>query len=56
MFRRHPGKANEKRYQKIFEQFAYVLIDEALKSCHKSEFEIQVDGNVYWIQPPQILV
>jgi hypothetical protein len=45
--RRNLGKANEKRSYKIFEEFAYVLIDEARKSCYKDEFEIDVDGNIY---------
>jgi len=41
------GKANENRSYKIFEEFAYVLIDEARCSCYKADFEINVDGNVY---------
>jgi hypothetical protein len=45
--RRNLGKANERRSYKIFEEFAYVLIDEARCSCYKSDFEIKVDGNVY---------
>ncbi len=45
--RRNLGKANERRSYKIFEEFAYVLIDEARCSCYKSDFEINVDGNVY---------
>ena len=45
--RRNLGKANEKRSYKIFEEFAYVLIDQARKSSYKSDFEIEVDGNVY---------
>jgi len=45
--RRNLGKANEKRSYKIFEEFAYVLIEQARKSCYKSDFEIEVDGNVY---------
>jgi len=45
--RRNFGKANEKRSYKIFEEFAYVLIDEARKSCYKTDFEVEVDGNVY---------
>jgi hypothetical protein len=45
--RRNLGKANEKRSYKIFEDFAYVLIEEARKSCYKDEFEIDVDGNIY---------
>jgi len=45
--RRNLGKANEKRNHKIFEEFAYVLIEEARRSCYKSDFEVEVDGNVY---------
>jgi transposase len=45
--RRNLGKANEKRSYKIFEEFAYVLIEEARKSCYKKDFEVEVDGNVY---------
>ena len=45
--RRNLGKANEKRNNKIFEEFAYVLIEEARRSCYKSDFEVEVDGNVY---------
>jgi hypothetical protein len=45
--RRNLGKANEKRSYKIFEEFAYVLIEQARKSSYKSDFEIEIDGNVY---------
>jgi len=45
--RRNLGKANERRNYKIFEEFAYILIDEARKSCYRNDFEITVDGNVY---------
>lgn len=45
--RRNLGTANEKRNHKIFEEFAYVLINEARKSCYRNEFEIDVQGNVY---------
>ncbi len=45
--RRNLGTANEKRSYKIFEEFAYVLIEEARKSCYKTDFEINVDGNVF---------
>jgi len=45
--RRNLGKANERRNCKIFEEFAYVLIDQARKSCYKNDFEIEVEGNVY---------
>lgn len=45
--RRNLGTANEKRSFKIFEEFAYVLIDEARKSCYRDDFEIDLEGNVY---------
>jgi len=45
--RRNLGKANEKRSYKIFEEFAYVLIEEARKSCYRTDFEVEIDGNVY---------
>lgn len=45
--RRNLGIANEKRSHKIFEEFAYILIHEARKSCYRDEFEIDVQGNVY---------
>ena len=45
--RRNLGRANERRNYKIFEEFAYILIEEARKSCYKHDFEVEVDGNVY---------
>ncbi|MFP4489069.1 MAG: IS4 family transposase [Bacteroidales bacterium] len=45
--RRNLGKANEKRSYKIFEEFAYILIDQARQSCYKTDFEINVEGNVF---------
>jgi hypothetical protein len=45
--RRNLGKANQKRNSKIFEEFAYILIDEARKSCYKKDFEVNVEGSVY---------
>ena len=45
--RRNLGTANERRNCKIFEEFAYVLIEEARRSCYRNDFEIEVDGNVY---------
>jgi hypothetical protein len=45
--RRNLGKANENRSCKIFEEFAYVMIDEARKSCYRNDFEIVVQGNIY---------
>ena len=45
--RRNLGTANEKRNYRIFEEFAYVLIEEARSSCYKTDFEINIEGNVY---------
>lgn len=45
--RRNLGKANERRSYKIFEEFAYVLIEEARKSCYSKDFEVDVEVNVY---------
>jgi hypothetical protein len=45
--RRNLGKANEKRSYRIFEEFAYELINEARRSCYRTDFEIEVEGNVY---------
>ena len=45
--RRNFGTANERRNYKIFEEFAYVLIQEARRSCYRNDFEIEVDGNIY---------
>ena len=45
--RRNLGKSNERRNFKIFEEFAYILIEEARKSCYRTDFEIEVEGNVY---------
>lgn len=45
--RRNFGTANESRNYRIFEEFAYVLIEEARRSCYRDDFEIEVDGNVY---------
>ena len=45
--RRNLGTANEKRNCQIFEEFAYVLIAEARRSCYRKDFETEVDGNVY---------
>jgi hypothetical protein len=45
--RRNLGTANERRNYKIFEEFAYVLIEAARRSCYRNDFEIEVDGNVY---------
>lgn len=45
--RRNLGNANNKRDYRIFEEFAYILIDKARKTCYNKDFEIKVDGNVY---------
>lgn len=45
--RRNLGTANERRSYKIFEEFAYVLIEDARKSCYRDDFEIDLEGNVY---------
>lgn len=45
--RRNLGTANEKRSYRIFEEFAYVLMGEARKSCYRDDFEIDLEGNVY---------
>jgi hypothetical protein len=45
--RRNLGTANKRRSHKIFEEFAYTLIEEARRSCYKSDFEVEVDGNFY---------
>lgn len=41
------GKANRNRDYKIYEEFAYVLIEEARRTVYKDDFEVKVDGNVY---------
>ena len=41
------GKANRNRNCKIFEEFAYLLIENARKSYYKDDFEIAIEGNVY---------
>ena len=41
------GKANRNRDYRIYEDFAYVLIEEARNSVYKDDFEVKVDGNVY---------
>lgn len=41
------GKANRNRDYRIYEEFAYVLIEEARNSVYKDDFEVKVDGNVY---------
>jgi hypothetical protein len=41
------AKANIRRSYKIYEAFAYHLIDHARRVCACSDFEIKVDGNIY---------
>jgi hypothetical protein len=45
--RRNLGKANERRNYKIFEEFAYTLIEEAHRSLYRDDYEVEVDENVY---------
>jgi hypothetical protein len=52
--RRNLGTANERRNCKIFEEFAYVLIAEARRSCYLEDFEIEVDRNVYTLDSTTI--
>lgn len=41
------GKANRNRDYRIYEEFAYTLINEARQSYYKDDFEVKVYGNVY---------
>ena len=41
------AKANINRSYKIYEEFAYHLIDYARRVCACSDFEVKVDGNIY---------
>jgi len=41
------ARANIQRNCKLYEEFAYHLIDHARKVCACSDFEVKVDGNVY---------
>lgn len=41
------GKANRNRDYRIYEEFAYVLIEEARRTVYKDDFEVKIDGNVY---------
>lgn len=45
--RRNLRTANDRRSHKIFEDFAYTLIDEARKSCYRDEFKLDIQSNVY---------
>ena len=40
---RNLGYANDKKDCRIFEEFAYVLIERARKTCYSNDFEIKVD-------------
>jgi len=51
---RNLGKANEKKSHEIFEEFAYALTTKAGKSCYRDDFEIDVEGNVYALDPTTI--
>ena len=44
--RKNHSRVNEKCSDKIIEEFSYVLIEGARKSCYKTNFEIDVDGNI----------
>ena len=57
--RRNLGKANEKRSCKIFEEFAYVLIEQARKNHYHNDFELNWKFKVMympWIPPLLIFV
>lgn len=41
------ARANIRRDFRIYEEFAYLLIDHARRICANNEFEVKVDGNVY---------
>lgn len=41
------ARANSRRNCKIYEEFAYHLIDHARRVCACSDFEVKVDGNIY---------
>lgn len=41
------ARANINRNCKIYEEFAYHLIDHARRVCANDDFEVKVDGNVY---------
>lgn len=41
------ARANIRRSYKIYEEFAYHLIDYARRVCACNDFEIKVDGNIY---------
>lgn len=41
------ARANINRNCKIYEEFAYHLIDHARRVCANDDFEVKVDGNIY---------
>ena len=42
------AQANENRYQRIFAEYAYLLIAHARKVCiSNNNFELKIEGNVY---------
>lgn len=41
------ARANIRRNYKLYEEFAYHLIDYARRVCVCSDFEVKVDGNIY---------
>lgn len=41
------ARANIRRDFRIYEEFAYLLIDHARRICASNDFEVEVDGNVY---------
>jgi hypothetical protein len=45
--RSNSANANEKRDCRIFEKFAYYLIDQARRSSIVEDFQFTLDGNVY---------
>lgn len=46
--------ANENRHWQIFADFAYILIDQARKTCSGNDFDVDVAGNVYAIDSTTI--
>lgn len=46
--------SNENRNWQIFADFAYILIDQARKTCSKDDFDVDLAGNVYAIDSTTI--
>lgn len=48
------GKANRNRDYRIYEELAYVLVEEVRSSVYKDDFEVKVDGATFMplILPP----